>query len=45
VIHPLVLTEVYGCQVLVDAHPDTGLPRVSLPSQDRHHTGALFAMS
>jgi iron complex transport system ATP-binding protein len=45
VIHPLVLTEVYGCQVLVDAHPDTGLPRVSLPSQDRHHTGALSAMS
>lgn len=36
VIHPQVLTEVYGCQVLVDAHPDTGLPRVSLPSQERH---------
>ncbi|MEO5630299.1 MAG: ABC transporter ATP-binding protein [Nitrospiraceae bacterium] len=45
VIHPRVLTEVYGCQVLVDAHPDTGLPRVSLPSQDRHQTGAVSAMS
>ncbi len=45
VIHPQVLTEVYGCQVLVDAHPDTGLPRVSLPSQDRHQTGAVSAMS
>jgi iron complex transport system ATP-binding protein len=33
VIHPEVLAELYGCQVLVDAHPDTGLPRVSLPSQ------------
>jgi iron complex transport system ATP-binding protein len=41
VIHPRVLSEVYGCQVLVDAHPDTGLPRVSLPSQDRHQTGAV----
>jgi iron complex transport system ATP-binding protein len=40
VIHPRVLSEVYGCQVLVDAHPDTGLPRVSLPSQDHHQTSA-----
>ena len=45
VIHPRVLTEVYGCQVLVDAHPDTGLPRVSLPSQDGHQTGAVSARS
>jgi iron complex transport system ATP-binding protein len=44
VIHPRVLSEVYGCQVLVDAHPDTGLPRVSLPSQDRHQTGAVSGM-
>ena len=44
VIHPRVLTEVYGCQVLVDAHPDTGLPRVSLPSQDRHPTVAVSGM-
>jgi iron complex transport system ATP-binding protein len=38
VIHPRVLTEVYGCQVLVDAHPDTGFPRVSLPGQDHRNT-------
>jgi len=44
VIHPQVLTEVYGCQVLVDAHPDTGLPRVSLPSQDHHQTVAVSGM-
>jgi len=44
VINPRVLTEVYGCQVLVDAHPDTGLPRVSLPSQDRHQTVAVSGM-
>jgi len=44
VIHPRVLSEVYGCQVLVDAHPDTGLPRVSLPSQDRHPTVAASGM-
>jgi len=41
VIHPRVLTEVYGCQVLVDEHPETGLPRVSLPGQDRHQTVAV----
>jgi len=45
VIHPQVLTEVYGCQVLVDAHPETGLPRVSLPSQDYHRTVAVSGMS
>lgn len=39
VIHPAVLSKVYGCQVLVDAHPETGLPRVSLPSQNLHQTG------
>jgi len=44
VIHPRILTEVYGCQVLVDVHPDTGLPRVSLPSQDRHQTVAVSGM-
>jgi iron complex transport system ATP-binding protein len=42
--HPRVLTEVYGCQVLVDANPDPGLPRVSLPSQDRHPTVAVSGM-
>ncbi|MBU6482697.1 MAG: ABC transporter ATP-binding protein [Nitrospirae bacterium] len=44
VIQPQILTEVYGCQVLVDAHPDTGLPRVSLPAQDRHQTVAASGM-
>jgi iron complex transport system ATP-binding protein len=44
VVHPRVLTEVYGCQVLVDAHPDTGLPRVSLPGQDRHRTVAVSGL-
>ena len=44
VIHPQVLTEVYGCQVLVDEHPDTRLPRVSLPSQDRHQTVGVSGM-
>jgi iron complex transport system ATP-binding protein len=28
-----VLEEVYGCQVLVDAHPQSGLPRVTLPGR------------
>ncbi|WP_455378339.1 ABC transporter ATP-binding protein [Petrachloros mirabilis] len=40
-----VLTDVYGCRVQVDAHPDTGLPRVSLPSQERIETGLLSATS
>ena len=31
VIQPKVLEEVYGCSVLVDRHPQSGLPRVSLP--------------
>jgi iron complex transport system ATP-binding protein len=26
-----VLRAVYGCDVLIDAHPDSGLPRVTLP--------------
>jgi iron complex transport system ATP-binding protein len=41
VIHPRILSEVYGCQVLVDAHPDTGLPRVSLPSQNHHQVSPV----
>ena len=44
VIHRRVLTEVYGCHVLVDTHPDTGLPRVSLPGQDRHQTVAVSGL-
>ena len=31
VIQPKVLEGVYGCSVLVDRHPQSGLPRVSLP--------------
>ncbi|MGE0472537.1 MAG: ABC transporter ATP-binding protein [Nitrospirales bacterium] len=31
VIKPDVLEGVYGCSVLVDRHPQSGLPRVSLP--------------
>jgi iron complex transport system ATP-binding protein len=31
VIKPSVIEEVYGCSVLVDRHPQSGLPRVSLP--------------
>ena len=31
VIQPKVLEAVYGCSVLVDRHPQSGLPRVSLP--------------
>lgn len=34
VINQSNLSQVYGCQVSIDAHPDTGLPRVSLPRQD-----------
>ncbi len=26
-----VLQEVYGCEVLIDAHPQSGLPRITLP--------------
>ncbi|GJL67222.1 MAG: hypothetical protein NPIRA05_21930 [Nitrospirales bacterium] len=31
VIKPDVLEQVYGCEVLVDRHPQSGMPRVSLP--------------
>lgn len=34
VIDPEVLQAVYRCRVLVDQHPGSGLPRVSLPSRD-----------
>jgi len=30
-IHPDVLRMVYGCDVVVDAHPQTGRPRVTMP--------------
>ena len=31
VIEPDILEAVYGCRVLVDRHPQSGMPRVSLP--------------
>ncbi len=31
-IHADVLRKVYGCEVVVDAHPHSGLPRVTMPS-------------
>jgi len=31
VVHARSLTEVYGCDVLVDAHPHSGRPRVTMP--------------
>ncbi len=33
VIEPEALEAVYGCRVLVDRHPGTGLPRVTLPGR------------
>jgi iron complex transport system ATP-binding protein len=35
VIRPEVLEAVYRCEVLVDRHPITGLPRVTLPGRER----------
>ena len=31
VIRPEIIESVYGCSVLVDRHPQSGMPRVSLP--------------
>jgi iron complex transport system ATP-binding protein len=36
VIRPDVLEAVYRCEVLVDGHPVSGLPRVTLPGRTRH---------
>lgn len=33
VIEPQVLESVYRCRVLVDRHPSTGLPRITLPGR------------
>lgn len=35
VIRPEVLEQVYGCRVLIDRHPQSGLPRVTLPGRKR----------
>ena len=34
VLRPDVLQAIYGCKVLVDVHPQSGLPRVTLPRED-----------
>ena len=36
VMRPDVLQAVYGCAVLVDAHPESGLPRITLPRESVH---------
>jgi iron complex transport system ATP-binding protein len=33
VMLPEILQAVYGCHVLVDSHPESGLPRITLPRQ------------
>ncbi|MGH7166271.1 MAG: ABC transporter ATP-binding protein, partial [Nitrospiraceae bacterium] len=33
VIRPDVLRAIYRCEVLVDRHPESGLPRVTLPGR------------
>ena len=38
VMRPEVLHTVYGCSVLVDSHPESGLPRITLP-RERSHSG------
>ncbi|WP_455246004.1 ABC transporter ATP-binding protein [Petrachloros mirabilis] len=45
VVSSSILTDVYGCRVLVDTHPDTGLPRVSLPRQDHLQAGLVSAVT
>ena len=36
VLRPDILHAVYGCSVLVDAHPESGLPRITLPRAGVH---------
>ena len=33
VLRAELLEPVYGCRILIDCHPETGLPRVSLPGR------------
>ena len=33
VLRPELLEPVYGCRILIDCHPETGLPRISLPGR------------
>jgi iron complex transport system ATP-binding protein len=39
VIRPDILKAVYGCEVLVDSHPESGRPRVTLPVGRRSQIG------
>jgi iron complex transport system ATP-binding protein len=39
VIQPEILRTVYRCHVLVDKHPMSGLPRVTLPSRNHRSDG------
>ncbi|MGE3902565.1 MAG: ABC transporter ATP-binding protein [Nitrospiraceae bacterium] len=39
VIRPDILKAVYGCEVLVDGHPESGRPRVTLPVGRGSRTG------
>jgi iron complex transport system ATP-binding protein len=36
VMRPEILESVYGCPVLVDSHPESGLPRITLPRERWH---------
>ena len=38
------LKKVYGCHVLIDAHPETGLPRVSLPHEQSLRSSGMASM-
>jgi iron complex transport system ATP-binding protein len=33
VLRPELLEPVYGCRILIDTHPETGLPRITLPGR------------
>lgn len=33
VLRPELLEPIYGCRVLIDRHPESGLPRISLPGR------------
>ena len=41
IIRPDVLQAVYGCAVLIDQHPTSGLPRVTLPGRGATTPGRL----
>lgn len=43
VIQPTAIANVYGCDVLVDRHPMTGVPRVTLPVLNRSRDGTFVS--